>query len=376
MASGQPDVLIIGGGIVGLWCAERAARLGLRTVLAEKGRIGQGASGGILGALMPHQPVSWNGKKAFQLDALLSLSGEVAALEEATGLSCGYRRCGRLIPIAKESKLAQSARWLEGATENWPKETPEGEAVGLCVIPRPPSVDWLDPQFAPLGCDFDTLSARVNPRGLLRALLARVRALGVRVVEGADAVALGSDGRAQFRDGGEVHAGHVIAAAGWEGFGLLAEVFGGRVMGSGVKGQAARLRPRQPMPPDHPIIYRGGVYVIGHDDGTVAVGSTSENEFDDASTTDARLDQVLQDATAICPALDGAEVLERWAGVRPKSVGRDPMIGPVPEADRVVVATGGFKITLGIAHRMADAALGFVTGAERVAMPDSFTVTR
>ena len=53
-----PDVVIIGAGVVGLWCALRAKQRGLSVVVVEKGRIGQGASGGILGALMPHRPVN------------------------------------------------------------------------------------------------------------------------------------------------------------------------------------------------------------------------------------------------------------------------------------------------------------------------------
>ena len=94
-----PDVVIIGAGVVGLWCALKAKQRGLRAVVVEQGRIGQGASGGILGALMPHRPVSWEDIQVFQLEALLSLETEVAQLEAATGISCGYSRCGRVMPI-------------------------------------------------------------------------------------------------------------------------------------------------------------------------------------------------------------------------------------------------------------------------------------
>ncbi len=94
-----PDVVIIGAGVVGLWCALKAKQRGLSAVIVEKGRIGQGASGGILGALMPHRPVSWEDIQVFQLEALLSLETEVAQLEAATGIRCGYSRCGRAMPI-------------------------------------------------------------------------------------------------------------------------------------------------------------------------------------------------------------------------------------------------------------------------------------
>ena len=77
---------------MGLWAAVHAERLGIETLLIDSGRIGGGASGGLLGALMPHMPDKWNAKKQFQFDALLSLETEIAALEAATGLSAGYRR--------------------------------------------------------------------------------------------------------------------------------------------------------------------------------------------------------------------------------------------------------------------------------------------
>ncbi|PZR70212.1 MAG: D-amino-acid oxidase, partial [Stutzerimonas stutzeri] len=70
-AAGQPavDLIVVGGGVMGLWTALFAARQGLSVHLAERRTIGAGASGGVLGALMPHLPDRWNAKKAFQFAA-------------------------------------------------------------------------------------------------------------------------------------------------------------------------------------------------------------------------------------------------------------------------------------------------------------------
>ena len=56
--SGQlrADLVIIGGGIMGLWAALKAERLGIETILIDGDRTGSGASGGLLGALMAHMP--------------------------------------------------------------------------------------------------------------------------------------------------------------------------------------------------------------------------------------------------------------------------------------------------------------------------------
>lgn len=367
-----PDLVIIGGGIVGLWCALRASDAGLRTVLLEKGRIGQGASGGFLGALMPHQPVHWTAEKAFQLDALMTLETEIANLQERSGIDCGYRRCGRLIPTRTAKKYAQRVDWRTAAKQNWPRTSPTGTPLEWQLLDATPNADWLAPDAAPRGCEYDTLSARVSPRGLLPALAATARRT-VHIHEHA-ALAEVRDGGATLvlEDGTHLTPGRVIMTAGCDTFDLLQPVTGRR-LGRGVKGQAALMRPLQSIDPCSPILYFGGVYVIAHDNGLIAIGSTSENEFADATTTDHQLDALIERATMLCPALEGATVIERWAGVRPNSIGRHPMIGQLPEAPNIIACTGGYKISFGIAHKMADAAIGFVTAQDPV-IPARFEV--
>jgi glycine oxidase len=65
------DLTVRGAGIFGLSVAWEAARRGARVRVIEAVAVGAGASGGVVGALSPHVPESWNGKKAFQLDSLL-----------------------------------------------------------------------------------------------------------------------------------------------------------------------------------------------------------------------------------------------------------------------------------------------------------------
>ncbi|MBU1212338.1 MAG: FAD-binding oxidoreductase [Alphaproteobacteria bacterium] len=367
-----PDLAIIGGGIVGLWCAVRAGAAGLRTVLLEKDRIGQGASGGFLGALMPHQPIRWTPEKAFQLDALMSLETEIVMLQERTGIDCGYRRCGRLIPTRTEKKRAQRIDWQAAARQNWPMASPGGTLLEWRLLDATPDAGWLAPDAAPLGCEFDTLSARVSPRALLAALA--VAAGSTVDIRERSRVARLHDGGALIvlDDGTELTPGRIILTAGYETFDFL-HALAGRRLGRGVKGQAALMHPRRPVDPDAPILYFGGVYVIAHDNGLIAIGSTSESEFADATATDHRLDDLVARAMTICPALDGAALQERWTGVRPNAIGRHPMIGPRPDCPRIVVCTGGYKISFGIAHRMADAALGFVTD-QKTALPSRFEI--
>lgn len=345
--------------------------MGLTTVLIDKGAIGQGSSGGFLGALMPHQPISWSPEKAFQLDALLSLETSIVSLQKETGLNCGYARCGRLIPTRTAKKQRQRHAWQAAASENWPAASPAGLPLQWQLLDTVPDAGWLSPGAAPLGCEFDTLSARLDPRKLVSALNQSVK-YRVCVRENTSLEQIQDGGQSlALSDGTKLTPGQVILTAGHQSFALLQQITGRR-LGRGVKGQAALLQPACKIDPASPIIYFGGVYVIAHESGLIAVGSTSETDFNSPSATDGRLDDLVSRATQLCPALDGARIIERWAGVRPNAIGRQPMIGPLPEAPRIIACTGGYKISFAVADKMAGAALAFVTG-RNPGLPASFS---
>ncbi len=360
-------MLVIGAGAVGLWTAWKAAQRGLSVAVLEKGRVGDGASGGILGALMPHRPSQWTPSKQFQLEALMALAGEIAALEDAAGMSCGYRQCGRLMPIDSDRRLEEHRAWQSAAGTNW-----QGTGARWDILDLVPEA-WREQLMSgALAWDFDTLSARISPRGLLAALAAAVRAQGGAIHEGFGVAGIEPDGSAvTLSDGRQLQAGHIVLAAGHQSFGLLADM-GQPGAGWGVKGEAVLLKPLHPLPPDLPILYRGGTYVIVHDNGLVAAGSTSERNFADDLPDPAAIAALAADAAALCPPLQGAEIVESWAGIRPRAAGRQPLVGPLPRCANVIAATGGFKITLGIAHRMADAVLAHVLG-EAVRLPAGFS---
>jgi glycine oxidase len=349
------DIAIIGTGIVGLWCAVHAVRAGLRPLVIDSVGIAAGASGGIVGALMPHQPSVWSPKKALQLEGLLTLPDEIATLEADTGLSAGYARAGRLMPIWTEDEQAKHVAWEAGAKLHWPK------AFQWNALQPIENRDWLDPETAPLGAALDTLAARLDPRAMC-ALLAKTIENNADFDFGNGVSAISPDRSILLNDANRIVAKHILITTGIHSFDLLEPIIG-RKTGTGVKGQAALLRPSKPLKPaELPVIYADGLYVIAHDNGLIAVGSTSENQWNDATSTDDQLDTLLAKASAICPILRDAEVIERWAGVRPKHESRDPVVAELAEAPGIIVATGGFKISFAVAHLMAREAIGYVTG--------------
>jgi glycine/D-amino acid oxidase-like deaminating enzyme len=138
--------------------------------------------------------------------------------------------------------------------------------------------------------------------------------------------------------------------------------------GNGVKGQAALLRHDAA---GQPQLFADALHIIPHRDGTVAIGSTSERMFDDPYTTDAALDDVIARAVAAFPVLAGADVIARWAGVRPRSKSRAPVLGLHPTRSGEYIANGGFKIGFGMAPKigmvMADLLLDQIDN-----IPDGF----
>lgn len=344
------DLTVIGAGIFGLSIAFEAARRGARVRVLERARPGAGASGGLVGALAPHMPENWNDKKAFQLDSLLMAPGFWAAVQAAGGADPGYLRSGRVQPLADAAAVEKARERAVSAAGLW-----QGQAAWQ-VIPASGAV-W-EPVSPSGWLIHDTLTARLSPRMAGAALIAALQEMGSEVVIGDDP----GPGAAP-----------VIWATGVAGLAELSTALG-RNAGAGVKGQGASLHL-----PDHcaldpralPQIYADSLHIVPHADGSIAVGSTSENTFDDPTATDAQLDQVIARARATLPVLAEATVTERWAGVRPRARSRAPMLGPWPGRPGHFIANGGFKIGFGMAPKVAQVMADLVLNG-RDAIPEGF----
>ncbi|MBB3649990.1 glycine/D-amino acid oxidase-like deaminating enzyme [Rhizobium sp. BK619] len=374
--SGQSscELLVVGGGIMGLWAAVHAERRGVDTIIADAGRLGAGASGGLLGALMPHMPDRWSDKKQFQFDALVSLEAEIATLEAATGLSAGYCRSGRLIPLPKPHLEKIARRHCEDAERHWLA----GERrFHWHVLDGPPVGGWIEASAGESGFVHDTLAARVAPRSLIAVLVALLRrAEHVRILEHATVAGLDPDRGTAAIGGENIAFNRCILAAGHQSFPLLQSLTPGlkQPLGQPVKGQAALLKAE--IDPGLPTIFLDGLYIVAHEGGHAAIGSTSENRFDDPTSTDAQLDALIETAREIVPILGDAPVVERWAGLRPKAIDRDPMIGRHPDHPRLIALTGGFKVSFGLAHRLAEAAICIAGDTDcGFLLPESFAIS-
>lgn len=371
------DTVVVGGGILGLWAARHAIKRGERVCLVEKRKIGAGASGGFLGALMPHMPDGWDAKKQFQYEGLSTLAQAIAELEADTGHDCGYRMCGRIMPLPHEKMLQHMPIRTKGSQEFWGEglemvlhedidnlSSPHSKLssvthLELSPLPHPELVEgWVNPEIAKFGIQYDTFSARVNPRAYVAALEAYVRPRA-KVIEGVEATLRQVQGESivELTDDDKIHAGKIIIANGYEAYPMLqpymGEVLnGGKLIGRGVKGQAVLVEFEHD--DNLPIVYHDGVYVVPHAGNKVAIGSTSRKEWQDAHAFDEADMEFYHKAVQYVPALKDAPITDKWAAIRPRNTlegkGTDPYFAAVPECENLYALIGGFKITLGVAH--------------------------
>jgi len=338
------DVTVMGAGAFGLSVAFACAEKGARVRVIEKRYVGAGASGGIVGALAPHTPENWNDKKAFQFDSLVMAEAFWGRVQQASGLSPGYGRTGRLQPIADARAMDLAQARAAQAKDLW-----QGRASWR-VTPAAAFPDWAP--HSPTGyLIHDTLTARLHPARACAALAAALQSLGAEITD---------SGPAQ---------GLVLWATGYEGLRALSQELG-RPVGNGVKGQAILLAHDMR---HQPQLFADTLHFVPHADGTLAIGSTSEREFDTADSPDAKLDDLLTRAITAMPQLENAAILQRWAGVRPRARSRAPMLGHYPGRAGQFIANGGFKIGFGMAPKVAQVMADLMLDGKD-AIPDAFRV--
>ena len=338
----MPDITIRGAGIFGLATAWACAQKGATVRIIDSNGPASGASGGIVGALAPHVPENWNPKKQFQLESLLMAESFWRGVSDAGGRHSGYVRSGRLQPVADDHALALAQARVETARDLW-----HGQAEWTL---RPASGSPWAPDSPTGQLIYDDLSALLHPAQACAALVGALDAKGITVE---------TDGPSEATSDGPT-----LWATGIVGLQELNQT-AARPMGAGVKGQAALLQYDMAGAPQ---LYADGLHVIPHADGTTAIGSTSENQYDHLQPDD-QLDDIIARARAAVPALTHAPVIQRWAGVRPRARSRAPMLGAWPDRPGHFIANGGFKIGFGMAPKVAETMAALILEGENTVPP-------
>jgi glycine oxidase len=328
MAHSKPnDLIVVGGGVIGLSVAWRARRAGIGVTLLERGATGQGTSRVAAGMLAPVAEVEFGGAGRRLLELGLRSAamwpGFAEELAERSGQDVGLRRTGTLLLAADDDEAAELERQLEFR-----------RTLGLDVVRLAPSAAReLEPALAPvlrMALEVPDDHA-VDPRRVLSALRAACEADGVIVREGETVAALELDGGrvtgAVLASGDRLAAASVVVAAGpWSGDieGLPAAA---RLPVRSVKGQILRLRdPQGPGLLERVIRYSGG-YVVPRGDGRYVLGATVEERGFELGATAGGVYELLRDAHELLPGIAELEIEELSTGLRPGTPDNLPAIG-------------------------------------------------
>jgi glycine oxidase len=331
------DVIVVGGGVVGLTVAWRTAQRGLKVTVVDPAP-GRSATWAAAGMLAPVTEVAYGEEPllALNLAAAAAYPDFVAELESAAGKPVGYRTTGTLL-VARDGddnaalvdlhrfqqSLGLEARRLRG------REC-RAEEPGLVPSVRGGILVSGDHQ--------------VDNRALAEALETACEQAGVEFVAERAALMVVSGAVSGIRTAaGEAWpAGTVVLAAGsWSG-----EIEGlppdARPPIRPVKGQLLHLRG----PGEAPLLTRtvrgADAYLVPRADGRLVVGATVEELGFDTTTTAGAVYELLRAAYELVPGVAELELTEVAVGLRPTSPDNAPLLGPSP-IERLVIASGHYR---------------------------------
>ncbi|MDN0194748.1 glycine oxidase ThiO [Streptomyces sp. S.PNR 29] len=341
--SDTSDVLVIGGGIIGLVTAWRAAQRGFATAVVDP-EPGGGAAQVAAGMLAAVTELHYGEQTllALNLASARRYPDFAAELTDLTGHDLGYRRSGTLA-VALDADDRAHLRELHTLQR---QSGLDSEWLSGRECRR------LEPMLAPgvrggLRVNDDH---QVDPRRLARALVVACERAGVifhRVW--ADRLTVVRDRAAGVvtADGTALGAGQVVLAAG---------SLSGRLAGvpddvlppvRPVKGQVVRLTMPEGQPPllsrtVRAVVRGSHVYLVPRESGELVIGATTEELGWDTTVTAGGVYELLRDAHELVPGITELPLTETRAGLRPGSPDNAPLLGPA-ELAGLLLATGHYR---------------------------------
>jgi glycine oxidase len=372
----NPDVVVVGGGVIGTAIAWRAAlRSRRRVTIIDPGGDADKASlvaAGMLG------PVS---ESVFGEEELLALNLLAVArfpefnreLETAAGTATGLRTEGTLSVAYDSGDLAALRRLADFR-----------HGIGLrAEVLAARECRRLEPFLAPnvSGGLLAPGDLSVDNRRYVRALREAAANAGVEVIRGKVAtVSEHAPGEVAvtLTTGELITATSVVVAAGWATGAIDGVPEAIRKAVRPVKGQILRLRHPGSLPPIltrtiRALVQGRDIYLVPRADGELVVGATQE-ERDDTDATAGAVHDLLRDAQTAVPAVSELILAEISVGLRPGSADNGPIVGAV--SDGVIVATGHFRNGILLSAATADAVAALLSGGEPERQWSAFTPGR
>ena len=329
------QVVIVGGGVIGLTIARALALRGVRDVyLIERAALGTEASFAAAGMLAPQ--VEADGHDNFF--ALACRSRDLyptfaAALRDETGIDVQLDTTGTLYLALDEHDQAEIEKRFYWQTQ-----------AGLPVeLLSATGARELEPCISNSthGALLFPKDIQVENRRLLSALANSTSKLGVTTITDTNVESLitrGTRVKGVQTNGGAISCDTVVIAAGtWSSFIKHAPV----VPVEPVHGQMVCLEAK-PQLVRH-VIFSPRGYIVPRHDGRLLAGSTSEHVGFEKSVTAGGISFILANAFEISPRIVDLPLLDAWSGLRPRSADGLPVLGPCDEIDGLFYATGHYR---------------------------------
>ncbi len=327
------DIVLIGGGVIGLSIAYELAMRGASVRVLDQGQLGQESSWAGAGMITPANPDRAS-SSVFRLrgESFIRWPDWAARLTEETGIDTGFAKCGG-IEIAAETSALASKLQSEGI---------RAERVGsreLRELEPNLNLEFSDAVHLPDYCQVR------NPR-LLKALLAACAARGVELSPGMPVIGFEQDAGRVTAVRTPTHvitAGQFVVSSGAWSQTVLAQA-GCQISVEPVHGQIVLLD-MLPLPTRR-IIEVGSRYIVPRADGHLLVGSTEEwVGFHKRNTAEA-VAELIRFGCELIPSLKSARLERCWSGLRPGSPNGLPYLGRIPHTDNLFVAAGHFRAGL------------------------------
>ncbi|MCM3872420.1 MAG: glycine oxidase ThiO [Pyrinomonadaceae bacterium] len=336
------DVVIIGGGVIGLTIARALALRGISDVLlVERARLGKEASSAAAGMLAPQA-------EADEADDFFNLCCQsrdlyptfAAALREETGIDCELDRTGTLylaFTDHDQGEIEHRYDWQVRAGLTVQKLTPaDARTLEPCISESVRGALKFPDDI------------QVENRRLLSALIQANEKLGVRVMTASTVESVRIDcGRVQGVETarGFISTEQVVVSGGaWSSFIKILNAASPNPRIEPVKGQMVCFDSTDVAPNlARHVIYSPRGYLVPRRDGRILSGSTTEQAGFDKEVTGAGVHSILSNALEISPRIADLPLIGVWAGLRPRAHDSLPVLGPCEQIPGLVFATGHYR---------------------------------
>lgn len=326
------DILILGGGAIGLATALEFSARGFSVRLLERQQPGQESSwagAGILSLLLP-----WDYGEAVCRLAEYSLALYPDWIDS-------LRTLARTDPEYRRTGMAVLASWPEARAAAWMRAGGQAQA-GL-----PEAVQQALPADSH-GLWLPYVAQVRNPR-ILRALIEAAHAKGVVIESDTEATAIRVAGaritRIETARGPRCAEHYVLCAGAWS-----RRLLGDRAQGLAVRPIRGQMLLYRATPDRLPaIIYRDGFYLVPRADGHLLAGSTLEDAGFDKTPTPAAHQTLHAEVARLLPDVAAQGPIRHWAGLRPGSPENIPCIGRHPQIENLYANTGHYRYGLTLA---------------------------